>query len=109
VYRAKQGDIIWLNFNPQAGNEQSGRRPALIISNDETNEFLRVGAMVCPITNNDKGIPIQVPLDSRTKTQGVIMCDQTKILNIKARNAEFIETAPEDIIWEVADIIKGFL
>lgn len=108
-YIAKQGDIIKLNFDPQAGHEQKGRRPAIVISNKSFNNFTRKAAMVCPITNTDKGIPIQVKLDDRTRTTGIIMCDQAKILDISNRNAEFIEEVPKDILLDVIDIISGFI
>jgi len=108
AYRAKQGDIIWINLDPQTGHEQRGRRPAIVLSNNSFNNFTKTTSMVCPITNTDKSIPIQVTLDSRTKTSGVIMCEQAKILDLLARNAEFIECAPKDIIFEAVDIIGGF-
>jgi mRNA interferase MazF len=108
-YKARQGDLIWLDFDPQAGHEQKGRRPALIASNDEFNNTARYGAMVCPITSRDRGLPSHVKLDSRTKTSGVILCDQAKILDLENRSAEFIETVPEDIIFEVTDIIIGIV
>jgi len=108
-YIAKQGDIIRINFDPQAGNEQMGRRPALVVTNGTFNNFTKKGAMVCPITNTDKGLRIQVKLDERTTTTGVIMCEQAKILDLSQRNAEYIEPAPKDIIWEVIDIINGFI
>jgi mRNA interferase MazF len=109
VYNANQGDIVWIDLDPQAGHEQKGRRPALIVSNNAFNRFEQVTAMVCPITNTDRSIPIQIKLDGRTKTSGVIMCDQAKILDLKKRNAEFIESVPDDIICEAVDIISGFL
>jgi len=109
IYQAKQGDIIIINFDPQAGNEQKGRRPALIISNKTFNSFTQKGAMVCPITNTDRKLKIQIKLDERTKTTGVIMCDQAKILDLSKRNVEYIEKAPKDIIWEAIDIINGFI
>ena len=108
-YRAKQGDIIWLTFDPQAGHEQKGRRPAFVASNNTFNNFVKSAAMVCPITNTDKNIPIQVKLTIDMKTSGVVMCDQTKILDLHSRNAEFIEKAPEDITAEVANIIRSFV
>jgi len=108
-YRAKQGDIIRVNLDPQAGNEQKGRRPALVISNGTFNNFTKKGAMVCPITNTDRGLRIQVKLDERTATTGVIMCDQAKILDLSQRNAEFIEAVPKEIILEAIDIINGFI
>jgi mRNA interferase MazF len=108
-YNAKQGDIIRLNFDPQTGNEQAGRRPALIISNNTFHTLSKKGAMVCPITNNDKGIPIHIKLDKRTTTTGVILCDQAKILDLTKRNAEFVEKAPKDIILQAIDIINSIV
>lgn len=109
MYKARQGDIIWLNFCPQSGHEQKGRRPALVISNNDFNDFMKCAAMVCPITSNVKPIPLQVELDERTKTKGVIMCNQAKILDISERNAKFIENLPIDLLKEVSDIVSGFV
>lgn len=107
-YNPEQGDIILLEFDPQAGHEQNGRRPAIVVSNNTFNDFTRI-AMVCPITNTNKGFPLHVPLDNRTTTTGVIMCEQVKALDIYARNASFKEKAPEDIIEEVVDMLSGFI
>ncbi len=104
----RQGDIIWLDFNPQAGHEQKGRRPALVVSNDTFNKFSNL-AIVCPITNTNKKHPFHVKLDGRTKITGVILSDQARTLDINARNYEYIETIPEDIVIEVIDIISGFI
>jgi mRNA interferase MazF len=104
----KQGDIIWLDFDPQLGHEQKGRRPALVVSNETFNNFSKL-AIVCPITNTDKNYPFHIKLDKRTKTTGVILCDQTRTLDINARNYEFIETVPEDILFDVVDIIDGLI
>ena len=108
-YKARQGDIIWIDLDPQSGHEQKGRRPALVVSNNTFNNFTKTGAMICPITNTDKGFKIQIRLDDSTKTSGVIMCDQAKILDIGNRNAEFIEKAPEDILVEAVDIVSGIV
>jgi len=108
-YNAKQGDIIWLTLDPQAGHEQKGRRPAMVVSNNSFNRFVKTAAMVCPITNTGRGIPTQVKLDGRTKTSGVVMCDQAKILDLQIRNAEFIEKAPDDLIFEISDLISSFI
>jgi mRNA interferase MazF len=104
----KQGDIIWLNFDPQIGHEQKGRRPALVISNETFNNFSKL-TIVCPITNTDKNHPFHVKLNDKTKTKGVVLCDQAMTLDIKARNYEFIEKIPEDILLDVLDIIAGFI
>jgi mRNA interferase MazF len=108
-YQARQGDIIWLDFNPQAGHEQAGRRPAVVVSNATANRFLRKRAMVCPITSTDKGIPLQPRLDARTTTSGVVLCDQARVLDLEARNAEHFEQLPADILYEVVDIIYGMI
>jgi mRNA interferase MazF len=107
-YTPEQGDIILLEFDPQVGHEQKGRRPALVVSNNTFNGFTKI-AMVCPITNTNKGFPLHVSLDSRTTTTGVIMCEQVKTLDIYARNAVFKEKAPDDIIEEVIDMLIGFI
>ncbi|MBQ2612135.1 type II toxin-antitoxin system PemK/MazF family toxin [bacterium] len=104
----KQGDIIFLDFDPQTGQEQKGRRPAFVVSNNTYNKFTKA-AIVCPITNTNRNNPMQIPLDSRLKTTGVIMCDQVKALDIKMRNAEYVEHVPKDIIEEVIDLIYSMI
>lgn len=104
-----QGDIIWLDFDPQAGHEQRGRRPALVVSNSDFHALMGMKmAMICPITATNKDFLLHVRLDERTKTKGVIMCEQVKVLDIGVRGYEFIEKAPKYILSEVLDIIKGF-
>ena len=107
-YKPEQGDIVYLEFNPQAGHEQKGRRPALVISNNTFNRFTKL-ALVCPITNTAKDYPLHVKLDERTKTTGVIMCEQVKALDIYARNISFIEKVPGDIIEDAVDILIGIV
>lgn len=108
AYIPKQGDIITIDFNPQTGHEQKGRRPAYVISSYTFNQFTKM-AIVCPITNTNKGFPLHVPLDERTSTTGVIMCEQTKSLDIVARRSSFVEKSPQDILDEVIDIFIGFI
>ncbi len=107
-YIPRQGDIIRIDFDPQTGHEQKGRRPAIVVSNNTYNNFAKGAAMVCPITNTDRDIPIHLRLDGRTKTTGVVMTDQVKALDIRKRNADFIEKAPEDFVMEICDIVSGF-
>ncbi|RJQ40734.1 MAG: type II toxin-antitoxin system PemK/MazF family toxin [Nitrospiraceae bacterium] len=106
-YIPEQGDIIILDFNPQSGHEQKGNRPALVVSNNIFNRRTRI-AVVCPITNTERGFPLHVSLDNRTSTTGVVMCEQVKSLDITARNAVFKEKAPLDVVEEVTDVIVGF-
>ena len=107
-YMPEQGDIVFLNFDPQAGHEQKGKRPALVVSNYTYNKFTDI-AIVCPITNTNRNFPLHVELDERTKTTGVIMCEQLKALDIHARNVLFHEKAPKDIMEEVVDVLIGFI
>lgn len=104
----EQGDIVFLDFDPQSGHEQKGRRPALVVSN---NLFNRVSSltMVCPITNTDRGHPFHIRLDGRTKTTGVVMCDQARMLDLDSRRAAFEEKAPADVSAEAVDLIMGFI
>ena len=94
----EQGDIVYLDFDPQSGHEQKSRRPALVISN---NLFNRVSSltMVCPITHTDRGHPFHLRLDERTRTDG----------DLNSRHASFVERAPEDISSEAVDMVIGFL
>lgn len=107
-YIPKQGDIILLELDPQTGHEQKESRPAFVVSNNTFNQFTKM-AIVCPITNTNRGFPLHVSLDERTKTNGVIMCEQAKSLDIAARNASYLEQAPVDILEEVIDIVIGFV
>jgi mRNA interferase MazF len=107
-YIPQQGDIIYLDFDPQAGHEQRGRRPALVVSNYTYNKITRM-ALVCPITNTDRAFPLHVCLKNRTQITGFIMCEQVKSLDIAMRNASFQEKAPEDIVQEVFDILYGVI
>lgn len=98
-YVPERGDIIWLDFNPQSGHEQAGRRPAIVISPVEYNN--KVGlALVCPITNRIKDYPFEVRLPENAEISGVIISDQAKSLDWRQRNAEFIAKAPQKIIEE---------
>lgn len=102
VYRPAQGDIVMLNFNPQAGHEQAGRRPALVISNASFHRYTGL-AIFCPITNQIKDYPLHVRLDERTRTTGEILCEHVKSLDYQARNISFVEPLPGDLLHEVLD------
>ena len=104
----EQGDIVYLDFDPQAGHEQRGRRPALVVSNDLFNRVSSL-TMVCPITHTDRNSPFHLRLDRRTRTDGVIMCDQARMLDLRSWHAAFEEKAPEDITAEAVDMITGFI
>lgn len=92
-----RGQFIWLTFNPQAGHEQAGRRPALVLSPAAYNA--RAGlVLACPITNHAKGYPFEVPLPSGLPVSGVILADQLRSLHWRAREAALICRAPDPVI-----------
>lgn len=100
----KQGTIIKINFNTQAGHEQSGYRPAVVISNNIFNKKAKL-AIVCPITNTNNKFPLHIHLDDRTKTTGVILCEHIKALDLKTRTFQEIEELPNDILQNVIDVV----
>ena len=100
----KQGDIIKVNLNPQAGHEQAGYRPAVVISNNFFNEKTKL-AILCPITNTNNHFPLHIPLDNRTKTTGVILCEHIRAIDLEARPHIFIEKIPDDILENIIDIV----
>ena len=108
AYFPNQGDIIVMNFNPQTGFEQQGRRPALVVSNNTFNRHCKM-ALVCPITNTDKEHIFHIRLDSRTHSTGVVLCDQVRSLDVTARKAVFIERAPEDVLDLAIDLVCSFV
>ena len=108
VRNLEQGDIVYIDFNPQAGHEQMGRRPAVVISNNLYNRMSKI-LMLCPITNTNKNHPFHVALDNRTKITGVVLCDQAKMLDVVARQASFEEKIPVDLLEEIVDMVQSFI
>ena len=103
-----RGDLIWISLSPQAGHEQSGRRPALVLSPIEYNS--RVGlALLCPITNRAKGYPFEVALPDNLKVTGVILADQVKSLDWRVQRAETACTAPQAVTDEVLGKLNALL
>ena len=100
AYVPDRGDAIWLEFNPQAGHEQAGRRPALVLSPKSYNN--KVGLLICcPITNQVKGYPFEVQLPNELGVTGVVLSDQVKSLDWKARKATFIAQVPDAVFKDV--------
>jgi len=99
-YSPERGDVVWLSFNPQAGHEQAGRRPALVLSPKEYNN--KVGlSLLCPITSQVKGYPFEVAIPDDCEVQGVVLSDQVKSLDWRVRDAEFFCRLPIEVINEV--------
>jgi mRNA interferase MazF len=99
-YIPARGDAVWVTLNPQAGHEQAGRRPAVVLSPSAYNG--KVGlAILCPITGQVKGYPFEVTIPSGSKLAGVVLADQVKNLDWRVRKAEFICKLPEKTTDEV--------
>ena len=94
AYIPERGDVIWISLNPQTGHEQSGRRPALVLSPSSYNSKVSL-SIVCPITNKIKGYPFEVKIEIKDKIKGVILADQIKSLDWEKRNAKFIGRVTE--------------
>jgi len=99
-YIPGRGDAVWITLNPQAGHEQAGRRPGLVLSPSAYNG--KVGlAILCPITTQVKGYPFEVTIPSGSKLTGVVLADQVKNLDWRVRKAEFICKVPRKTTDEV--------
>jgi len=107
-YVPKRGDVVRIDLNPQAGHEQSGRRPAVVLSPQPYNK--KVGlALLCPITNQIKGYPFEIIIPANLSVTGVILSDQVKSLDWRTRNAEFICALPPKKIAEILQKINLLL
>jgi mRNA interferase MazF len=99
-YIPERGDIVWLQFAPQAGHEQAGRRPALVVSPRSYNE--KVGlALFCPMTSQIKGYPFEVLVDPGAKAEGAILSDQLKSLDWRARDARKFDAVSDAVMRAV--------
>lgn len=103
-----RGDLVWLDFNPQAGREQAGRRPALVLSPRAYHQRAPY-AVVCPITSRVKGYPFEVLLPVGAAVAGAVLVDQVKSLDRHARRIEVAGRAPENVIEEVAMKLRKLL
>ncbi|HPA48370.1 MAG TPA: endoribonuclease MazF [bacterium] len=102
AYVPQRGDVVWVTLNPQAGHEQAGRRPAVVLSPAAYNS--KVGlAILCPITSQVKGYPFEVLVPDGLPVSGIVLADQVKSLDWRAREAEFVCALPPEM---VGDILK---
>ena len=107
-YVPERGDAVWITLDPQAGHEQAGRRPALVLSPASYNG--RVGlALLCPITGQVKGYPFEVALPGGLPVAGVVLADQVKNLDWRARKAARICAVPEEVVTQVLQRLNALL
>jgi mRNA interferase MazF len=100
AHAPERGDVVWISLNPEAGHEQAGRRPAVVLSPGQYNT--KVGlAILCPITSHVKGYPFEVAIPEGLGVRGVLLSDQVKSLDWQVRKAEFICRLPDDVIREI--------
>ena len=100
TYIPSRGDVVWLEFTPQAGREQAGRRPALVISPRQYNQKVGLG-LFCPVTSRVKGYPFEVKIPDNSMIKGVILSDQIKSLDWKMRKAKLICKLANEVLEEV--------
>jgi mRNA interferase MazF len=105
-YSVDSGDLVWLDFDPQAGHEQAGRRPALVLSSRRFNHKASL-AFVCPITSKIKGYGSEVLLPPGLPVSGVVLCSHLRSLDWRARNPVFIGKAPAEVLAEVREIVAS--
>lgn len=108
AYVPNQGDFVVMNFDPQTGHEQKGRRPALVVSETLFNKATGM-AICCPITNTDRGIPFHVAITGRSPLTGFVMCEHVKSLDFRARGLKKIGLAPKVVLEEVLAILDASL
>jgi mRNA interferase MazF len=107
-YVPERGDLVWLQFDPQAGHEQAGQRPALVVSPKSYNR--RVGlAIFCPITSRIKGYPFEVLLPAGLAIEGAVLSDQLKSLDWRARRAKRIGRLPDEALEETTGKILSLV
>lgn len=107
-YIPDRGDIVYLDFDPTKGHEQRGHRPALVLSPRSYNMKSSL-ALLTPVTQQRKGYPFEVPLPPNLQIQGVVLADQIRCLDWKARNVQFVESAPQHVVEEVQAKIEVLL
>jgi len=101
----KQGNIILIDFDPTKGREQAGYRPAVVISQTAFNERRNL-VFVCPITTSTKSLRFRVLLDDRTQTQGDVICEQVRTIDLSARKCKIVEQLPLDLLAQVLEAVS---
>jgi len=108
AYIPAKGDFIAVSFDPQSGHEQRGRRPALVVSNDLFNRHTGL-AIVCPVTNTDRSHPFHLAVPADSDLTGVVMVEQVKSIDYRARRAKRIRSASADFLDEVLAVLDACL
>ena len=105
-YIPKQGDVIFLNFNPTKGHEQAGFHPAVVISNNVFNQNTKM-VMVCPITSNDKYFPTHYNLEDTKNIHGAVLCEHIRSIDYESRNVKFVEKLSDNDFLSVITLLNA--
>ena len=105
-YTPKQGDVIFLDFNPTKGHEQAGFRPAVIISNNVFNENTKM-VIVCPITSNDKEFPTHYHLEDTKKVFGSVLCEHIRSIDYEVRRIHFVEKLSDNDFVSIITLLNA--
>ncbi len=108
MYIPKQGDICYMDFAPTKGHEQTGKRPAIIISKDNYNKYTGL-AVLCPITTNTKNFPTHYELLNTKRIKGSVLCEHIRSVDFKARKLSFVEKIKREELEEIIDIIMAII
>ncbi len=105
-YIPKQGDIVYIDFSPTKGHEQTGKRPAIVISNNVFNTHTKM-VFVCPITSNIKKFPTHYVLEDSKKIKGSILCEHIRSIDYESRNIKYIESASSNDLLSVIMLVNA--
>jgi mRNA interferase MazF len=105
AYAPSRGDVVWINFDPLAGHEQGGRRPAIVLSPRGYNKPSGL-ALFCPVTSRAKNYPFEVPLPADAPVAGVVLVDQVRNLDWHSRQASFIGILDEETLVEIMEKLR---
>jgi mRNA interferase MazF len=108
AYVPQRGDIVWISLSPQAGHEQAGRRPAVVVSPRSYNSKVGLG-LFCPVTSHAKGYPFEVSIPSGLSVAGVVLADQVESLDWRVRQAEFAARLPQSASAEIVGKLAALL
>ena len=110
AYQPTSGDIVWLDFDPQSGHEQRGRRPALVVWGDDALELIPMMSQVCAISHTDNGFPLHISLAGECgNTDGFVLCEQNRVLDLEARNAAYKDHVSDALLERVKDVLRALL
>jgi len=108
MYIPKQGDICYMDFAPTKGHEQTGLRPAIVISKDNFNKYTNM-AVICPITTNNKKFPTHYELEKTKKIKGFVLCEHVRSIDFNAQKLSFVEKVNKNELDEIIDIINSII